>query len=44
VKPHPPETRVLTEHIAILREIHAPDELIAVAEHVAAELVSRTNK
>jgi hypothetical protein len=29
------------EHLAILRELHAPAEAISVAEHVAAELVKR---
>jgi hypothetical protein len=30
-----PDARVISEYIKILREIHAPQELISVAERVA---------
>jgi hypothetical protein len=36
-----PDARVLREHIAILREIRAPEDLIAIAERVAAEVATK---
>jgi hypothetical protein len=39
-----PDIRVLQEHIAILREIQAPEELISVALRVAEETIAATRK
>jgi hypothetical protein len=38
------DIRVLQEHIAILREIQAPEELISVAERVAEETIAANRK
>lgn len=38
-----PETRVLREHVEILREIKAPDKLIQLAERVAAANTARND-
>jgi hypothetical protein len=39
-----PDIRVLQEHIAILREIQAPEELISVALRVAEETIAANQK
>jgi hypothetical protein len=39
-----PDIRVLQEHIAILREIQAPEELISVAVRVAEEAIAANQK
>jgi hypothetical protein len=39
-----PDVRVLQEHIAILREIQAPEELISVALRVAEETIAANRK
>ena len=38
------DVRVLQEHIAILREIQAPEELISVALRVAEETIAANRK
>ena len=38
------DIRVLQEHIAILREIQAPEELISVAERVAEETIAANRR